>query len=75
MKSMKVSEFQAQLLKLLNDLPSEGVLVTKRGKRVAKLLPLDDAAVDNSDLFGILKGKIKVKGNIFSTGIKWHAER
>jgi len=43
----------------------------QHGKPVAKLVPVH---TDNANLIGSFKGKIKIKGNILSTGIKWNAE-
>jgi hypothetical protein len=31
--------------------------------------------VDSADLIGSLKGKLRIKGEILSPGIKWDAER
>jgi antitoxin (DNA-binding transcriptional repressor) of toxin-antitoxin stability system len=44
--------------------------VTKRGRPVAKLIPIQRGG---GALLGSLKGKIQVKGDIFSTGIEWKA--
>ena len=46
-------------------------VITKRGKPVAKLIPLES---DNARLIGSMKGKLLVRGKIFSTGIRWNAE-
>ena len=69
MKSLNVSEFRKQALDLLQHLPPEGVLITKRGKPLAKIVP---AGV--SDWIGSMKGKLRIKGDIFSAGIRWDAE-
>ncbi len=60
-----MSEFREQCLALLDQLPSEGVLITKRGKPVAHLLPARD---NDGDLIGVLSGQLKIHGDIFSTG-------
>jgi antitoxin (DNA-binding transcriptional repressor) of toxin-antitoxin stability system len=46
-------------------------VITKRGKPVAKIIPIH---ASDADLIGSMKGKIVVKGDIFSTGLKWNAE-
>lgn len=46
-------------------------LVTRRGKPVAKLIPVERGG---SALLGCLKGKIHVKGDLLSTGIRWDAD-
>lgn len=71
MKVLNVSEFRSQLLSLLENLPGSGVVVTKRGKPVAKLVPLPE---NDGDLIGCLKGVLKIKGDIMTTGDRWDAE-
>jgi prevent-host-death family protein len=66
------TEFKARCLKMLDELKPQGIIVTKRGRPIARLTPIRNA--DNSRQIGALKGKIKVKGNIFSTGIRWNAQ-
>ncbi len=72
MKQIAASKFKQQCLALLDSVDAEGIIITKHGKPVAKLLPIEKKKF--SDHFGALKGRMKVKGNIFSTGIKWDAE-
>ena len=64
---------KAHLAELL-DQAAKGkrILITKRGKPVAKLIPF---GADSADLIGSLKGKLRIKGQILSTGIKWDAQR
>lgn len=71
MRSMNVSEFREQCLSLLEHLPADGVLITKRGEPVARLVPVKQ---NNADLIGRLAGVLKVEGDIFSTGEPWDAE-
>jgi antitoxin (DNA-binding transcriptional repressor) of toxin-antitoxin stability system len=70
-KSLNVSEFREQCLSLLDELPAEGVLIMKRGRPVARILPVRD---NDGDLIGSLAGQLDIKGDIFSTGEKWNAE-
>ena len=71
MKQIASAKFKEQCLSLLDHVSSEGLIITKHGKPVAKLIPIEtDAAM----LIGSLKKKIKIKGDIFSTGISWNAE-
>lgn len=71
MKKINASKFKEQSLSILDNLDAEGIIITKHGKPVAKLLPIQE---QSANLIGALKGKIKVKGDIMSTGIKWNAE-
>ena len=71
MKTIGAAKFKEQCLALLDRLDSEGIVITKRGKPVARLLPI---ARTGKALIGSMKGKVRVKGNIFSTGIRWRAD-
>ena len=70
-KTVPAAKFKEQCLALLDRVDPEGILITKNGKPVAKLVPVD---IDNANLIGSFKGKIKIKGNILTTGVKWDAE-
>ncbi|PYV37069.1 MAG: type II toxin-antitoxin system prevent-host-death family antitoxin [Acidobacteria bacterium] len=71
-KTISASEFKAKCLKILEELDPPGIIITKRGRPVARVTPIP--AEDNLKLIGSMKGKIKIKGNLFSTGIKWNAQ-
>jgi len=70
MKKVAATKFKEQCLSILDHLEPEGVVITKHGKPVARLLPVERAS---ADLIGSLRGKIRVKGDIQSTGVKWDA--
>lgn len=72
MKQMAAAKFKEQCLSLLDEVDSDGIVITKRGKPVAKLIPI---ASDSASLIGSLRGKLRIKGNILSTGARWDAER
>ena len=71
MKEIPAAKFKAQCLSILDRVGEEGIIITKRGKPVAKLIPIRS---ESAQLIGKLKGRLKVKGDVFSTGLKWHAE-
>jgi prevent-host-death family protein len=71
MKTMNASKFKEQCLALLDNPDPDGILITKRGKPVARLIPADR---DCASLIGSMKGKIRIKGNILSTGVRWNAQ-
>lgn len=71
-RSISASEFKAKCLQIFDELGADGIVVEKRGKPIAKVIPFGKA--DNSSLIGSMKGAIKVSGDIFSTGVKWNAE-
>jgi prevent-host-death family protein len=70
-KTVPAAKFKEQCLALLDRVGPEGIVITKHGKPVAKLVPIN---TDSAGLIGSFKGKIKVKGNISTTGVKWDAE-
>jgi prevent-host-death family protein len=69
--TVAATQFKAQCLSLLERVGPEGIVITKHGRPVAKLIPI---RADSSALIGSLAGKIKVKGRILSTGVRWDAE-
>jgi prevent-host-death family protein len=71
MQKINASKFKEQCLALLENLEPEGILITKHGKPVARLVP---ASSDCAELIGSMKDKIQIHGDILSTGIKWDAE-
>jgi prevent-host-death family protein len=69
------AEFKARCLKLMDEVQTtrRPVVITKRGKPVAKLVPLEE---DVPTLFGRLKGTVTIRGDIISPVEQdWHAER
>lgn len=77
MRTMRAGEFKAQCLKVMDQVQKtrEPLIVTKRGKPVVKLFPADKAS---SDIFGCLKGVVKIVGDIESpleTPEVWEALR
>ena len=67
MKTMGAAKFKEQCLALLDRLDAEGLVVTKRGKPVARVVPYDR---QDADLIGSLRHKIEVKGDVFTTGVR-----
>ena len=65
MKTISAAVFKAQCLTLMDDVRStrSPVIITKRGKPVAKLVPVDDP---KDDFIGRLKGVFEVVGDIES---------
>jgi prevent-host-death family protein len=66
------TEFKAKCLRILDQLNGQSVVITKRGRPIARIMPVAPSGIEK--YYGCMKGKIKVKGNIFSTGVKWDAE-
>lgn len=63
MKEIAAGEFKAKCLALMDEVQQTGepVLITKRGKPVAKLVP---APSSPDDIFGYMAGKVKIIGDI-----------
>jgi prevent-host-death family protein len=77
MKKIAAAEFKARCLALMEDVRStrEPIVITKRGKPVAKLVPLE---TKKDDWIGRLNGKFKVTGDIVSPVVPledWEALR
>ena len=67
MKEIGAAKFKEQCLTLLDQLDADGLVVTKRGKPVARVLPYDS---QGADLIGSLRHKVKIKGDVFTTGLR-----
>ena len=71
METIPAGRFKAQCLSLLDRVRPEGIVITKHGRPVAKLIPI---GASSAALIGRLKGKIRIKGDILSTGVRWDAQ-
>ena len=65
MKTIPAGQFTARCLRLMDEVRTtrEPVLITKKGRPVAKLVP---AEAQPEDIFGCLKDEIKIVGDIES---------
>lgn len=70
MKEIGAAKFKEQCLSLLDQLDADGLVVTKHGKPVARVLPYD---TQGADLIGSLRHKVKIRGDVFTTGLRWDA--
>jgi prevent-host-death family protein len=66
-KTIPAGTFKARCLAIMDEVASkrESVIITKRGKPVAKLVPVEK---EKDDIFGFFNGKgtIEIKGDIVS---------
>ncbi len=72
---IQAGAFKAHCLRLLQEVHDSGreVLITKRGKPMAKLVPVGDET--RRPLFGFMKDSVILKGDIVaSSGEKWSAD-
>jgi len=77
MKTMPAGEFKARCLRVMEQVRTtrQPVVITKRGKPVAKLVPADK---NSDDIFGCLKGVFEIVGDIESPVVPpedWEALR
>jgi len=70
MKVIAAAKFKEQCLGILDSLGPDGIVITKRGRPVAKLIPIRR---DRASLIGSLRAKVRVRGRILSTGLRWEA--
>jgi prevent-host-death family protein len=74
-RQIAAGEFKAKCLHLLDEVQQSRreVVITKRGRPVARLAPIDE---DLPQLFGRMKGTIRILGDIIGpTGEKWDADQ
>jgi len=72
---MPAGKFKAQCLKLMDEVRDRHceIVITKRGKPVAKLVPFEDKRLD---IFGYAKGSLVILGDIVGpTGEIWDADQ
>jgi prevent-host-death family protein len=65
MKQMPASAFKAKCLAVMDDVQATGepVIVTKRGKPVVKVVPVES---EMDDIFGSMAADVKIVGDIES---------
>ena len=71
MKTIGAARFKERCLSLLDQLDAEGLVITKRGKPIARVVPYER---EFADLIGSLSGKVEIRGDVMSTGVHWNAD-
>jgi len=68
-KKIAAGSFKVHCLALMDEVQAkrETVVITKRGKPVAKLVPVEE---QTDDLFGFLRGKVTIVGDVISPALK-----
>lgn len=72
---ISAAEFKAKCLKLMDEISRtrKPIVITKRGKPVAKLVPVEPAA--RKPLFGCMAGTVTFEGDILAPlDVEWEAE-
>ena len=64
-KTIPAGAFKARCLAIMYEVQAkrEAIVITKRGKPVAKLVPVEK---EKDDIFGFMKGKLTVLGDVVS---------
>ncbi len=70
MRTIDAASFKQQCMALLEELDPDGLVITSYGKPVARLLPFEH---EHAKLIGSLHDKVKIRGDILSTGTDWDA--
>ena len=70
-KIVGAAQFKQQCLALLDSVGPEGIVITKHGKPIARLVPVENGS---TDLLDALQGKLRITGDILSTGVSWDAQ-
>jgi prevent-host-death family protein len=75
MDHIPAAQFKANCLRLMDEVARRRtpIVITKRGKPIAKLVPVDDRPID---IFGRMAGTIRIVGDIISPidDVEWTAD-
>ena len=71
MNTIEAETFQEQCMALLDGLAAHGLIITKDGKPIARVVPYDSGS---ADLIGSLRHKVKIQGDILTTGLRWNLD-
>jgi prevent-host-death family protein len=75
MQQMAAGQFKAQCLKLMDQVQQthEEIVITKHGRPVAKLVPIESESTES--ILGYLQGTVHITGDIISpTDDVWEAD-
>ncbi len=68
---MAAGAFKANCLAVMDEVQAkrETVVITKHGKPVAKLVPVEP---QSDDIFGFLRGKVTITGDVVTPALSGH---
>lgn len=72
MKTITAEELARDGAAILDELADGDILITRGGEIVARLTPMTPGP--HAHLIGIRRDKLKIQGDIMSTGATWDAE-
>ena len=67
-RTIPAGEFKAKCLAIIDEVHNrrEQVIITKYGKPMARLEPVNEAADKPENIFGFMRGKMRIVGDIIS---------
>jgi prevent-host-death family protein len=70
MKKMAAGVFKTNCLAVMDQVQAkrETVIITKHGKPVAKLVPVESKEKED-EIFGFLRGKVRITGDVVSPAL------
>ncbi len=74
--TIPAGEFKAKCLKLLDEVAEkrETLVITKHGKPVAQLIPMEEAPAERQGIVGSMRGSVLWEGDIISPiDVEWDA--
>jgi prevent-host-death family protein len=71
MKEIGAAKFKEHCLTILDEVDDEGIVITKRGRPVAKLIPI---RAESGELIGSLQDRLTIVGDVFTAGVQWDAQ-
>lgn len=74
--NIPAGQFKAKCLKLMDDVKiyHQEIVITKYGKPVAKLVPVEGGAP--ASVFGCMKGRAKIHGDVIKPiDVEWNAQK
>jgi prevent-host-death family protein len=74
-KQMPVGDFKARCLDVMKKVQATGepIVITRRGVPVVKVVPIERG---EDDIFGLMKGKVKIIGDIESPiPVEWEVTK
>ena len=69
-KIIGAAKFKETCLALFDNLEPEGLVVTKHGKPVARVIPFPDTP---AKMIGSLKKQLVIHGDVMSTNVAWNS--
>jgi antitoxin (DNA-binding transcriptional repressor) of toxin-antitoxin stability system len=69
-RTLDVRAFAQRCRELMDTLDPEGVVVTRRGRPIARLIPIREGC---ADLIGSMRGRIRMARSIQATRLVWKA--